>query len=155
MGQQLTGNGADSHPRSGFPCAGSLQDVSNVVVTVLDDTCQIGMAWPGPRHDRTFRAARIRRLFGLDMHGPLPVLPVFVGDYEGDGRPRRQAMADTTKRLRAIGFDRHATPAAVSTLASSQFARKCGEVDLQAGRKAFQYGNQCLAVRFTSSEKTQ
>ncbi len=54
--QQLSGDGADGDPCGRFACAGALEDVPDVVVPVLDDAREVGVAGAGTRHDRAIDA---------------------------------------------------------------------------------------------------
>ena len=64
-------------------------------------------------------------------------------------------MADAAQRLRPIGFDGHAPAAPVAALTPAKLRGDGVEIDREAGRHAFEDGDERLAVRLAGSEKTQ
>src|SRR5262249_47401690 len=86
---------------------------------------------------------------------PLPVLPVAIGDRERDRTAGGDAVTNATERLRAIGFDGHATATSVSTLAAAELCGDGAEVDGEAGRHALENHHERRPVRFASGQKSQ
>ncbi len=153
--QQLTGNRSDGDARGGLARAGALEHVAHVLVPVFGDAGEVGVAGTRTRDDRTVHAGRFGRRRGFDGHRALPVLPVAVRNRERDRAPGRHAVADAAQRLRAIRFDRHATPAAVPALSPAQLRGDRVEVDGEAGGHAFENHHERGSVRFAGGQKSQ
>ena len=153
--QELAGDRADRDARGGFARARALEHVAHVVVAVLDDAGQVGVARSRARDDGAVDA----RCFGarrrFDGHRPLPVLPVAVGNHQRDRTASRHAVADAAERLRAIRFDRHAAAAPVAALAAAELRGDRVEVDREAGGHAFENHHERLPVRLAGGQKSQ
>ena len=155
LAQQLPGDGTDGDTGRGFACAGPFEHVADVVVAVFHDAGEIGVAGPRPGDDGPIGSGCVRRLFRLGIHRPLPVFPVLVRDEEGNRGAGGHAVPDTAERLGAIGFNRHASPAAVAALTAAELRRDGVEVDGQAGGNAFEDRDEPFAVRLAGGEKSQ
>jgi hypothetical protein len=84
----------------------------------------------------------------------LPVDPVPVLDRHRDRAADGFTRANTGQDVGAVGFDRHAPTATVSTLSPLEIRRDEVNVDRQAGGNSFEDDNQRAAVRFARGEKT-
>ena len=104
------------------------------------------MARPWTGHWRTVRPGRIRRRFGSDVHRLLPVLPVFVGNLEGDWRTGRASAADAGDDQRPVGFDCHPPAATVAPLSACQVRRDHLLVDSETRGHALENRDERLAV---------
>src|SRR2546425_5111752 len=113
-------------------------------MVVLDGPDQIGMAraWTG---DDFFRD-RGSRLRGHDL---FPVLPVPIGDMQGDGGAEGDTFADAREELDAVLLDAHAASTAVAFLASGEVAIDVVGGEGQARGHPFQDGDQTLPVGFS------
>ena len=114
-------------------------------------------AWPGRGRVTRGRStpSHVSRRLGLDGHRPLPVLPILVRDDERNRAARGDAEADAAQDLRAIGLDRHATPAPVPGLTTAELRRDAIEVERETRRKPFEDRDERLAMRLTGGEKSQ
>ena len=120
--------------------------VADVVVAVLDGPRQVGVAGSWPRHRRTVGAAGALGHRRLDVHRLLPVDPVTIPDQQRDRSTGRVPAPDARKNLGAIAFDLHPAAAAVPGLPPAQFVGDRLEVDGEAGRHAFEDGDERLAM---------
>ena len=137
LSEQLPRDGADRHARGRFAGAGALEDVPDVVVAVLDDAGEIGVAGPRARDDRPIDAgasgraaadstAIVRCQFSQSLFGISSAI----------GPPVVTPVADAAQDLRAVGLDRHPPAAAVAGLAAAQLSGDGVEVDRETRRHA-------------------
>src|SRR5207248_11207424 len=103
--QESLGQGPYRHACSSFTSAGTFQDIARIAEIVLDSARQIRKAGPGPgdRFLLVFTAVDV-----LDRQRFCPILPVFVSDENGDGRPDGFRMPNAGNNFDAICFDLHA-----------------------------------------------
>ncbi len=97
--EQLACDGRGGDARGGLTRAGAFEDVADVVAFVLQHAREIGVTRPRPRDGRAFRARRVLRRLGADVHGVLPVVPILVADEEGDRAAERLAFAHAGEDL--------------------------------------------------------
>ena len=128
------------------------QGVAGIDLVEFQGPGKIGM--PGPRSGDAAFGSGIFKSFPNGHHVP-PVFPVLVVDLERDRCAGRHAVADAAQRFRAIGFDRHASAAAVAALAAPQFGRDRVEIDGETGRNTFDDRDERPAMRLARCEKTQ
>ena len=153
--EDLSSQAAGRHARRGFPGAGALEDVANVLVSVLDRSREVRM--PRPRSG-DLRPAYAACPFGhvrLDVHCLLPVDPVAIANQQRDRRAGRPAMANPGEDLHPVAFDGHPSPASVTPLAPPKLVVECVDIEFKARRHPVNGDDQCLAVRLTRSEKSQ
>src|SRR5581483_4216398 len=129
LSQHLTRDCADRDPRGGFPGAGTLQDVADIVVPVFHRPRQVGVTRTRTRDGGAFLARRSFGSFRLDVHRSLPVFPILVADHQGDGRAGCPTVTHAAQRLGAIALDGHAAAAAVAALTPAELRGDCVEVD--------------------------
>src|SRR5438094_947261 len=143
FGEQPFGDPTDRHPDRRFSRAGLLQHVPDIAMVVLDGPDEIGMAraWTG---DDLFQD-RGTRLRGHDL---FPVLPVPIGDMQGDGSAEGHPFADAREELDAVLLDAHAAAPAVAFLASGEVAIDVVGGERHACGHPFQDGDQTLPVEF-------
>jgi hypothetical protein len=142
-----------------------LQDVSNVVETVLRSPGQVGVAGAQPCDRSGPLVARLDepRQFGgllvrqrLDLHHARPVLPIAVADEQQDRRPDREPVAHSGENLSPIVLDRSAArAAAVSALAPDQVHRDLVRSQRQPGGHALHRSGQGRAVRLPGSQESE
>src|SRR5439155_7594596 len=142
--EQPFGDATDRHPDCRFPRAGLLQHVPDVAMVVLDGPDQIGMAGPRARDD--FFRDRGPRLRGHDL---FPVLPVPIGDMQGDGGAEGEPFADAREELDAILLDPHTAATAVAFLPPGKVVIDVVRRERQARGHPFQDGDQPLPVGFS------
>src|SRR5438093_3982325 len=85
----------------------------------------------------------------------LPVLPVAVGDLEGDRAAERRAPANAGEDADLVALDLHAPATAVAALASREVLVDLALGDRQTGRDAVDDGDQGLTVGFASGEEPE
>src|SRR5438445_461618 len=72
------GTSCTGDPRRRLASTGALQHVAGVVESVLEGTGQVGVSWAHAGDPLGLEVAIV------DLHRPLPVLPVTVGDDQRD-----------------------------------------------------------------------
>src|SRR5712691_11672648 len=77
---------AHRYSRGSFARTGTLDHVANIIMSIFDTASTIGMSGPRQRHGLHFFLDR------RDAHLDLPVLPVAILDFQGDGRTKRQSV---------------------------------------------------------------
>src|SRR5208337_674122 len=83
-----------------------------------------------------------------------PVLPVGVGNLDGDRRANRVTVAHAAQNVRGVALDLHATAAAITLLAPPELAVDEVEVNRHARRHAGEQRNQRLSVGLTGCRET-
>src|SRR2546425_846026 len=139
------------HARGRLARARALEDVPDVVVAVLHGAGEVGVARPWSR-DLLLRGARLGR---ADGHRGLPVLPVAVGDLQGDRAAERRAPANAGEDADLVALDLHAPATAVAALASREVRVDLALGERQTGRDAVDDGDQGLTVGFASGEEPE
>ena len=133
--KQALGDAADGDPRGGLARARALEDVPDVVVVVLEDAGEVGMARTRPG-DGDLRVA----ILGTRRHLLGPVLPVAVLDDERDRRAQRLSEAHTGPQLRRVLLDFHAAAAPVAHHAAPHVDVHRVDVDREPRRTTFENG---------------
>ena len=141
--------GAGGDPRGGFTGAGPLENVAHVVVSVLDDACQIGVARPQARHRRRRIGHR------LNVHLALPVGPVAVLDDHGDRPAHGPPVPHARDDLDAVVLDLLAPAAAIAFLAARQVDVDVLGQHRHASWQIFDEDRQLRSVRFAGRQHTQ
>ncbi len=128
--QQQLGERAYCHPRRRFSSRGALQHIARFREIVLQSSGKIGMARSRRRHALVF--LRITRLHRQRL---FPILPVAILEHHRDRRADRLAVMHPRQKVRPVGFDLHAPPAAKALLPAPEFAvHKC-LIHCQPGRQ--------------------
>ena len=144
--QKRLGHRAAGDPSRRLASGGPLQHVPGVAAVVLEDAREVGVARPG----EVDGAQRLRVAVGLRGavgHGDGPVLPVPVPHEHRDRRAQGLAQPDARDHFRPVRFDLHPAAPAVPALAPFQLrVDVSGRVEAQAGRDAFDHGDQPSAV---------
>ena len=84
-----------------------------------------------------------------------PILPVAIFEHHCDRRADRLAMMHAGKKVRAVGFDLHASAASKALLTPPKFAIHECLIDRQSGGQPGKKRNQRLAVRFSGGKVAQ
>ena len=113
------------------------------------------MSGPRPGHHRPDCASRARRCLFLGMHRLLPVFPVLVSNQQRDWGTQCFARPHARENLGLVRLNRHPATTPIPTLAPFELFGDRVEVQMETGRHPFQNGDEALAMRLTSSEKTQ
>ena len=153
--EELSGERAGGHACGRLACAGALEHVADVGVSVLDRAGQVRMARARPRDVRPLGAGGALWHFRLDVHRLLPVDPVAIADEERDRRTGRDAVTDAGDDLGAVAFNLHPAAAAVATLAPPELRVECVDVELKARRHAVHRHHEGLAMRLAGGQKSQ
>ena len=151
-GQEQLRHCASGDPGSRLACARPFQHVSALAEVVLEASGQVGMSRAG-RGERLILCAGLRPV--IDRKGILPVRPILVFDEQGNRRADGLAQPHPGEILRPVGFNLHASAAAIAPLTATQLLVHEVEVHLQACRQTLNDGDQSLAVRFTGGLKAQ
>src|SRR4029453_13976378 len=110
------GHAGHRHPGRCLSGAGALEDVADVVVTVLHGSGKVGGA--GPRAAEDF--GRGAGGGGAHRHGVLPVLPIPIADREGDGTAEGESPPDSSGDVSLVLLDLHAAASPVAALATGE-----------------------------------
>src|SRR5439155_6677329 len=101
---------------------------------------QVGVAGPRPRDLLGGRAG----LRGANRHRGLRVLPVAVGDLQGDGSAEGGAPADAAEDADLVTLDLHAPAPSVAALAALQVTADIAFGERPPRRDAVADGDDCL-----------
>ena len=122
--------GRDDHRR--VPRARALERVARVVVPVLHDAGEVGVAGPRQR-DRLLALAGRLALGRPGAHPPRPVLVVAVADDERQRRPERPPVPQAGEHLDAVLLDLLARAAPVALLPPREVGVDRVAVELEPG----------------------
>ena len=145
---------AGSDDRRGVPGARALEGVPDVVVTVLHDAGEIGMAGPRQRH-RLFALPFGFALRGPRAHPPRPVPVVSVSDDERERCPQRPPVPEPREHLNLVGLDLLPRRAAVALLAPAQILLDLLPLEQEPGREPGHDGDERRPVRLPGSGERQ
>ena len=147
--QKGLGDRADGHAGRGFARAGALEHVAHVVVAELLHAGEVGVA----------RARQVHRGdLGVDrpgVHALFPVGVVAIGDRQRDRTAERPAVTNARDDRGAVLLDLHAAAAAVTELAAGEVVVDVVGRQCEAGRHAFDHGDQAGTVRFAGGCEAQ
>ena len=144
--QQQLGQGSGSHAGSGFAGRCALQHVAGVGKVELEGAGQVGVAGTR-RGDRLVLGG----IAGLDGQLLFPVLPVAVGNLDGNGRADGLAVAYAAEDVGLVGFDLHPPAAAIALLAPPQLAVDEIEIDGHVGGQPGEESDEGFSVGFAGS----
>ncbi|OPZ96655.1 MAG: hypothetical protein BWY71_01872 [Planctomycetes bacterium ADurb.Bin412] len=145
LSQQLAGDSANRHPGRGLPGAGTLQDISNVPVTIFQNPGQVGMPGAGPGHHSLVHPGVLLR-----RHHLRPVGPVFIFNQYGYRATQSNTAPHAGQKTRHVGLNLHPGATAISALAAGQLrVNICGGKS-QPGRQALDHSNQSRPVGLSS-----
>ena len=135
--EQLLGQRPGRHANGRLAGAGPFEHAADRA-QILDRPGQIAVPRP--------RAFQVAEPFEL---------VVFVDDLQRDRAAERDVVPDAAEDFDRVGLDPLPPAAAVAPLAAPQLDVDRLGVDLHAGRKAIDQGDQRLAVRFAGGPVTQ
>src|SRR5579864_5874097 len=96
--------------------------------------------------------------FGIALcngQGFLPILPIAIGNFNGNWRPNTDAVAYPREYVGGIGLDFHSTTAAIALLSTPKLAIEKGLIDFQSSRNPRKECHQGLSMGLSGSEVTQ
>src|SRR5665213_1780262 len=105
----------------------------------------------GPRRSNSLVLGWIT---GFDRQFLFPVFPVAIDDLNGNGRADGFAVPHAGEDVDLVGFNLHASAAAIALLAAPEFAVHKIKVYGDASRQSGNERNQCLAVGFAGCGET-
>jgi hypothetical protein len=144
--QQLLGDRARGDEDGRVPRARPLERVADIVVVVLHDAGEVGVAGPRQRHRLCPLPVRLA-LGRPGAHPPRPVPVVAVADDERERRAERAPLPQPGEHLDLVGLDRLARAAAVALLAAAQVGVDLPALQLEPGRQARQDRDERRPVR--------
>ena len=127
--QQQLGNRSRGDAGRRFARRRSLQDVSRLAEVVLQRARQISMTGTGRRNPLMLGGISF-----FNRQGLRPVLPVLVGQQDGNRRADGLAMAYTAQDVRRVALNAHPSSAPVALLAAPKLAIHKFEVDREPSR---------------------
>ncbi len=104
---------------------------------------------------RPWLCQHLGRSSGLRRHFLRPLGPFGVGDFDGDGRAQRAAVADAPEKGDLVGLEAHARASAVPQAAPRQLVADVGGLDRQTGREPLHDHDERTTVGLSSGQKAQ
>ena len=154
LGEQGLRDGAGGDVDGGVAGARALERVADVVVAVLEDAGEVGVA--GARQRDGLRALPVRLALGLPRaHPPRPVLVVEVADDERQRRAERARVPEAGEHLDRVGLELLARAPTVPQLAAAQVGVDRGAVEPQPRGQAGEDGHERGAVRLTCGDEAE
>src|SRR5262245_14980030 len=153
VGKQLPCDGTRCHAGRRFTGARSLENVANVVASVLRDTGEIRMAGTRPRHGRAVRTACVGWYFRFGVQRALRFRPHAILIHHRDRTTDAMPGPDAPKDPRTIRFNLHPPAAAVPALTTTQLGGDSVDVDSESVRDAFEDHDEGTAVRLAGGEE--
>ena len=122
---------------------GALQHVAQVTRIVFQSARQIGVTGSRP-----FDAPRFLRrdVTLVRRHHLVPVGPIFVLDYQCQGRSERQPVPHTAEDFNPVLLDLHPRAATVTLLTAPKFVIDLRDIDGQPGGQTFNYRHERFSV---------
>ena len=154
LAQERLRDGAGGDVDGRVAGAGALERVADVVVAVLEDAGEVGVAGPGQRH-RLRPLARRLALGRPRVHPPRPVLVIAVADDERERRSERPPVPEAGEHLDLVLLELLARAAAVALLAAVQVGVDRGAVERQPRRQAGQDRDERRPVRFAGGAESE
>jgi hypothetical protein len=141
-----SGEASSRDASGGLARAGTLQNVANVLVAVLERAREIRVSRAWTRNFRPSGAGCAFRHLVLGVHGLLPVDPVAVANEKRDRRASRPAVPHTGEHFHLIAFNGHSPAASVAALPSPQLCVERVQIDVETGRHAVDRDDERLTV---------
>ena len=152
--QQGLRDGAGGDVHGGVPRRRALERVPHVVMAVLPDAGEVGVA--GPRERHRLRALPLRlALGGPGAHPPRPALVVAVRDDDCERRAERAPVPEPGEHLDAVLLDLLPRGASVALLAALQVGVDRLAVELEACGQALEDRDERGAVGFARGREPE
>src|SRR4029079_10720356 len=100
------------------------------------------MTWARARDIRLLAASGAFRHFRFRVHRLLPVHPVAVSDQQRDRCTGGDSVSHTAEEFGAVAFDRHAPPAAVAALTTTELGVERVDVECETSGHAVEGDDQ-------------
>ena len=152
--QQRLRDGSGGDVDGGVARARTLERVADVVMAVLEDAGEVGVAGPGQRH-RLRPLPRRLALRRPRIHPPLPVLVIAVSHDERERCSERAPVPEAGEHLDLVLLELLARAAAVALLASVQIGVDRGAVEREPGRQAGQDRDERRPVRLAGGGESE